>query len=104
MRTRMFTYLVCDCGHRGAIIECMDSTAPLESWYQTWLRNLSRTGSYHGDDELFTDTKPGCPVCGRSLGPAQVVGRSTLYGLAELVFPDRGSHAAGVAANIGPIA
>lgn len=84
MKTRIFTYLACECGHRGAIIESVDAGASPDGWYQACLHNLTHTGAYEGFDELFAETRPGCPKCRRSLSPDDVVGRSALPGVAEL--------------------
>lgn len=85
MKTRIFTYVECPCGHRGAIIESIDEDAAPEGWRQAWLRNLNHRGDYDGEDELFAETRPGCPACGRSLEPGDVVGRSELKGTGALL-------------------
>lgn len=76
MKTRIFTHVECPCGHRGALIESIDANVAPDGWRQAWLRNLNHAGDYDGDNELFAETRPGCPACGRSLGPDNVVGRS----------------------------
>lgn len=85
MKTRIFTYVECRCGHRGALIESRDVGDFPYHPYRTWLRNLTHTGRYDGGDALFAEMKPGCPACGRSLGPVDVIGRSKLQGTAEVL-------------------
>lgn len=80
MKTRIFTYLACSCGHRGAIVESFEDLTWSGGWYQAWLRDLTHTGTYDGMDELFAETKPGCPMCGRSLGPENIIGRNKVRG------------------------
>jgi hypothetical protein len=87
MRTRIFTYVECPCGHRGALIESLDIGVLPDRRYRTWPRNLTRAGRYEGEDRLFAEMKPGCPACGRSLGPDDVVGRSELEGTDEVLRP-----------------
>lgn len=80
MKTRIFTYVECPCGHRGALIQTIDAGAFRTGWHRAWLRKLTRDGTYDGEDELFAEMKPGCPTCGRSLSPDDVIGRSELQG------------------------
>jgi hypothetical protein len=83
MKTRIFTYVECPCGHRGAFIESVDISDFSDHRYRTWLRNLTHAGTYDGGDGLFAKMKPGCPACGRSLGPDDIVGHSELQGRAK---------------------
>jgi hypothetical protein len=85
MKTRIFTYLACSCGHRGAIVESSEERTSPGGWYQAWLRDLKHNGTYDGMEELFAETKPGCPVCGRSLGPENIIGRNEVSGAAEVL-------------------
>lgn len=85
MKTRIFPYLACSCGQRGAIVESSEERASPDGWYQAWLRGLKHNGTYDGMDELFAETKPGCPVCGRSLGPENIIGRNEASGAAEVL-------------------
>jgi len=87
MKTRIFTYVECPCGHRGALIESIDTRSSPDGGHQTWLRQLTRAGTYEGVDRLFAAMKPGCPVCGRSLGLDDVVRRSELQGTDEVLRP-----------------
>lgn len=87
MKARIFTYVECPCGHRGAIIESLyvgDFQSPR---YRTWLRSLNHAGAYEGGDGLFAEAKPACPACGRSLSPENVVGRRALEGAGEVLRP-----------------
>ncbi|MGF6768747.1 hypothetical protein P3T18_001217 [Paraburkholderia sp. GAS199] len=93
MKTRIFTYLACGCGHHGTIVESFELSASNDGWYQAWLRNLSHAGHYDALDELFAETTPGCPICGQSLGPEHIVGRSVQPGLAELRPDQREANA-----------
>lgn len=85
MKTRIFTYVECPCGHRGALIETIETGVFPAGQHRTWLRKLTRAGTYDGGDVLFAKMKPGCPACGRSVGPADVVGRSELQGTGEVL-------------------
>lgn len=85
MKTRIFTYVECQCGHRGALIETIDVGAFSNGWHKAWLRKLTHAGTYDGGDGLFAKLKPGCPACGRSLGPEDVVGRNELQGTGEVL-------------------
>jgi hypothetical protein len=85
MKTRIFTYLECPCGHRGALIETIDAGVFSNGWHKAWLRGLTHTGTYDREDRLFAEMKPGCPACGRSLGPDDVVGRSELRDSGEVL-------------------
>lgn len=87
MKTRIFTYVECPRGHRGALIESIDAGGVRNGRYQAWLRELTRAGTYAGGDGLFAEMKPGCPACGRSLGPDDVVKRSELRGTNEVLRP-----------------
>ncbi|WP_233849607.1 hypothetical protein [Paraburkholderia sp. HD33-4] len=87
MKTRLFTYVECPCGHRGALIESTDTRSSSDGEHQAWLRQLTHAGTYEGADGLFADMKPGCPACGRSLGPDDVVGRRELQGTDEVLRP-----------------
>lgn len=69
----------------GAIVESFEDRTVSEGRYQAWLRDLAHAGTYDGLDELFAETKPGCPFCGRSLGPEDIVGRSEVGGAAEVL-------------------
>lgn len=80
MKTRTFTYVECPCGHRGALIETIETGIFSAGQHRAWLRGLTRAGTYDGEDGLFARMKPGCPACGRSLSPDHVVGRSELQG------------------------
>ncbi|USU19277.1 hypothetical protein [Paraburkholderia fungorum] len=91
MKTRIFTYVECPCGHRGAVIESLDIGDFQGPQYRTWLRDLNHAGTYEGVDRLFTRAKPGCPACGRSLGPENVVGRSELEGSGAVLRPKEDS-------------
>lgn len=97
MKQRIFTYLSCECGHRGAIVESIAPVVSAMVWYQAWLRDLSHNGSYDGLDELFAETTPACPACGRSLGPEHIVARSEPHSPGELTFPDRDENGAAAA-------
>lgn len=77
MKTHTFTHVACTCGHRGAIVETRDPTPP-EGWYHVWLRGLCPGGTYEGIDNLFAETKPLCPQCGRSLTPEDAVERTEM--------------------------
>ena len=101
MKTRVFTYVECTCGHRGALIETLDVGDFKERRHRTWLRNLAHTGTYDGEDGLFEKMKPGCPACGRSLGPDDVVGRSELHGSDEVLRPSDDSGSAKTNLSIG---
>ncbi|MFM0557931.1 hypothetical protein P0D69_44470 [Paraburkholderia sediminicola] len=101
MKTRIFTYVECRCGHRGALIESLDVGDFPYRRYRTWLRNLAHTGRYDGGDGLFADTKPGCPACGRSLGPDDVVGRSELQGTDEVLRLTDGSDTSETTVSVG---
>lgn len=92
MKTRIFTYVECRCGHRGALIESLDEGDFPYRRYRTWLRNLTHAGRYDGGDALFAEMKPGCPTCGRSLGPDDVIGRSELQGTGEVLRLKDGSR------------
>ncbi|MFM0624622.1 hypothetical protein [Paraburkholderia xenovorans] len=92
MKTRIFTYIECPCGHRGALIESLDIGDLADRRHQTRLRNLTRTGTYDGGDALFAEMKPGCPACGRSFGPDDVVGRNELQGTGEVLRIKDGSR------------
>jgi hypothetical protein len=85
MKIRIFTYVECPCGHRGALIESSDAGVLPDGWRQTWLRKLTHAGSYDGGNDLFAEMTPGCPACGRSLGPDDVVGHSELRGTAKVM-------------------
>lgn len=87
MKMRVFTYVECPCGHRGAVIESLHVDNFEGPQHRTWLRNLNHAGTYEGGDRLFAKTKPGCPACGRSLGPEHIVGRSELEGVGEVLRP-----------------
>ncbi|AJZ62235.1 hypothetical protein OI25_4898 [Paraburkholderia fungorum] len=91
MKTRIFTYVECPCGHRGAVIESLDIGDFQGPQYRTWLRDLNHAGTYEGVDRLFARAKPGCPACGRSLGPENVVGRSELEGSGAVLRPKEDS-------------
>jgi hypothetical protein len=87
MKSRIFIYVACECGHRGALIETFNQAGSPDHRYRIWLRNLSHAGTYQGNAQPFARAKPGCPQCGRSLGPDDIVGRSELQGTDELLFP-----------------
>jgi hypothetical protein len=101
MKTCTFTYVECPCGHRGALIESLDVGDPQDRRYWTRLRNLAHTGTYDGGDGLFTEMRPGCPACGRSLGPDDVVGRSELQGTGEVLRLKDGSRPSETTVSIG---
>jgi hypothetical protein len=83
------------------LIETVDSGVFRVGWHQAWLRNLTHAGTYDGADGLFYAMKPGCPVCGRSLSPADVVGRSELQGTGEVLRPARESGVSETTLSIG---
>ncbi|MGF6722172.1 hypothetical protein P3T43_001519 [Paraburkholderia sp. GAS41] len=87
MKSRIFTYVACECGHLGAIIETFNERK-VDRRYRVWRRNLSNVGIYEGDDPLFAATKPACPECGRNLGPEHIVAQSELHGTDELLLPN----------------
>ena len=86
MKTRIFTYIECSCGHRGALIETIGANAFRTGARHAWVRGLTHAGVYDGADSLFAELKPGCPTCSQSLGPADVVGRSELQGIDEVMW------------------
>jgi hypothetical protein len=100
MKTRIFTYVECPCGHRGALIETLDVSDFQGPRYRTWRRNLTQTGAYDGTDGLFARTKPGCPACGRSIGPDNVVGRCELQGAGDVLRPKEDSGSADAALSV----
>ncbi|MFL9912151.1 hypothetical protein [Paraburkholderia sp. RL17-337-BIB-A] len=91
MKTRIFTYVEWPCGHRGALIESLDIGDLSDRRHRTGLRNLTPSGTYDGGDGPFAKLKPGCPACGRSLDPDDVVGRSELHGSGEALRPKEDS-------------
>jgi hypothetical protein len=101
MKTRIFTYVECPCGHRGALIESLDIGDFSDHRYRTWLRNLTHAGTYDGGDGLVAKMKPGCPACGRSLGPDDIVGHSELQGSGEVQRPRDDSGSAETTLSIG---
>jgi hypothetical protein len=88
-------------GHRGALIESLDIGDFSDHRYRTWLRNLTHAGTYDGGDGLFAKMKPGCPACGRSLVPDDIVGRSELQGSGEVLRPKEDSGSAETTLSIG---
>lgn len=80
MKIRIFTYVACRCGHRGALIESLDVGDLPDRRYRTWVRSLTHAGTYKGGNGLFAAMTPGCPACGQSLDPNDVVGHRTLEG------------------------
>jgi hypothetical protein len=101
MKTRIFTYVECPCGHRGALIESLDIGDLSDRRYRTWLRNLTHAGTYDGGDALFAKMKSGCPEGGRSLGPDDVVGRGELHGSGEMLRPKEDSGSTETTLSIG---
>jgi hypothetical protein len=101
MKSRIFTYVECACGHRGALIETLNAGAFRVGGHQAWLRQLTHDGTYDGEDGLFADMKPACPVCCRSLSPDDVVGRSELQGTGEVLRPRRESGVSETTLGIG---
>lgn len=79
MKTRIFTYVECACGHQGALIETIDTDAFRRDVHRGCLRDLVSTGTYEGNDALFAMLKPACPECERSLSPDDMIGRSELH-------------------------
>ncbi|CAB3795421.1 hypothetical protein LMG27177_03843 [Paraburkholderia fynbosensis] len=96
MKTRIFTYVECSCGHRGALIETIETGAFRAGGHQARLRKLTHAGTYDGENVLFAAMKPGCPACCRSLSPDDVVGRSQLQGTGEVLRLARESESADV--------
>jgi hypothetical protein len=101
MKTRIFTYAECPCGHRGALIETIDAGAFPSGSRKTRLRRLTHAGTYNGGDGLFLEIKPGCPACGRSLGPDDVVGRSELQGTGEVLRLKGEAGSSGTTLSVG---
>ncbi|MGF6755809.1 hypothetical protein P3T16_003215 [Paraburkholderia sp. GAS42] len=101
MKTRIFTYLECPCGHRGALIETIDAGVFSNGWHKAWLRGLTHTGTYDGEDRLFAEMKPGCPACDRSPGPDDVVGRSELRETGEVLRKKSESEASEATPGVG---
>lgn len=101
MKTRIFTYVECPCGHRGALIESIDAGVAPDGWYQAWLRKLTHAGTYDGGDGLFAEMRPGCPACGRSLGPDDVVGRSEWQRTGEVLRVKDGARRSETALGVG---
>jgi len=71
MRTR--TWLLCSCGHRGAIVESENDQPYSASWSSNDLLDLENKGQYRGSDALFLATRPSCPKCGATLTPENIV-------------------------------
>ncbi|WP_168787704.1 hypothetical protein [Paraburkholderia aromaticivorans] len=101
MKTRIFTYVECPCGHRGALIESLEIGDLSDRRYRTCLRSLTHAGTYDGSDGLFARMTPGCPVCGRSLGPDDIVGRSELQGSGEVLRPKEDPGSAETTLSVG---
>ena len=101
MKTRIFTYVECSCGHRGALIETIDAGAFRAGWHQARLRKLTHAGTYDGENGLFAAMKPGCPACGRSLSPDDVAGRTELQGTGEVLRLVRESGSSDVTSSGG---
>ncbi|MFM0653568.1 hypothetical protein [Paraburkholderia sediminicola] len=101
MKTRVFTYVKCPCGHRGALIETIDADVFTNGWHKVWLRKLNHAGTYQGGDGLFAKLKPGCPACGRSLGPDDVVGRNELQGTGEVLRLKNASESSEATLSVG---
>jgi hypothetical protein len=100
MKTRIFTYVECSCGHRGALIETIEAGAFRAGSHQARLRKLTHAGTYDGEDNLFAAMKPGCPACGRSVSPADVVGRSELQGTGDVLWLARESESSDVTSSV----
>ena len=101
MKTRIFTYVACRCGHRGALIESLDVGDFPYRLCRTWLRNLTHTGTYDGGDALFSAMKPGCPACGRSLAPDDVVECRELQETGDVLRPKDRSRASATTVGAG---
>lgn len=73
MTMRTFTWLQCNCGHKGAIVESENDQPYSKEWSSTSLRDLDSKGLYNGPNELISSMKPSCPKCGASLSPSNQV-------------------------------